>query len=58
MAVRLHLAVILSADEALHDLSNFAFVVLHLLSTGGRYLSAAAELLHLIGSLEELHTEV
>ena len=58
IAVRVHLAVILSADEALRDLGTLAFVTLHLFSVGGRHLSAIAELLHLIERLEELHTEV
>ena len=58
MAARVLLDVILSTYKALRDLGTFAFVVLHLSSTGGRHSSAVAELLRLIGRLEELHTEV
>ena len=58
MAARVRLAVIPSADKALRDLGTFDFVASHLLSAGGHHSSAVAELLHLIGRLEELHTEV
>ena len=58
MAVRIRLAVIPSADEALRDLGTFAFVASHLFSAGGHHLSAVAEILRLIERLEELHTEV
>ena len=58
MAVRVRLAVILSADEALCDLGTFAFVVLHLSSAGGSHLSAVANLLQLIERLEDLQTDV
>ena len=58
MAEMVRLAVILSADDALRDLSTFAFVALHLFSTGGCHLSAVAKILCLIERLEELHTEV
>ena len=57
-AVRVRLACILSADEALHDLGTFAFVASHVFSTVGRHESAFTELLCLIERLEELHTEV
>ena len=48
----------LFADEALCDLGTFAFVASNLFSTGGRHLSAVAELLRLIKSLEYLNTRV
>ena len=47
-----------STEEALCDPRIFAFVTLHLFSTGGWHLSAVAELLCLIERLEELYTEV
>ena len=56
MAVRVHLAAILSAEEVFCDLGTFSFVVLHLFSVGGRHLSTIAELPRLIERLEELHT--
>ena len=58
MAARVRLAVIPSADKALHDLGTFAFVALHLFSAGRRHLSAVVELLRLIEKLEDLHTDV
>ena len=58
MAARVRLAIILSVDKALRDLGTFAFVVSHLFSAGGRHLSAVAELLRIIESLEEIHTDV
>ena len=58
MPVRVRLTIILSADEELCEPGTFAFVMLHLLSKGGRHLSAVNKLLHLIERLEELHTEV
>ena len=56
MAMSVLLAVILSVDEALHNLGAFFCVTLHLFSAGGRHLSAVAELLPLIKRLKELHT--
>ena len=47
MSARVRLAIIPSADEALCNLSTFAFVASHLFYTGGHHLSAIAELLHL-----------
>ena len=58
MAVRVRLAVIPSADEALHDLGTIPFFALHLFSAGGRHSSTVTELFRLIERLEELHTEV
>ena len=58
IATRVHLAAILSADEVLHNLGMFAFVISHLFSAGVRHSSAIVELLHLIESLEELHTKL
>ena len=57
--LRVRLAVIPSADEALHDLGTLAFVASHLFSTGGgRHSPAVAKIIHLIERLEELQTEV
>ena len=58
MASRVCLAVIRSADKALHYLGTFAFVVLRLFFTGRRHFSAVVELLRLVERLEEIHTEV
>ena len=58
MAKRVRLSVIPSAEESLRNLGTFAFVVSHLLSTGGLHLSDFAEILRLILSLEGLHTHV
>ena len=58
MAARVHLAVILSVDEALHNLVTFAFAASHLFSAGRRHPYAVTELLCLIGRLEELHIEL
>ena len=55
---RVRLAVILSGDEAIHNLGTLAFVVSQLFSAGRRHSSAFADLTHLIERLEELHTEV
>ena len=57
-AVRVRLAAILSADELLNNLGTFEFVALHLFSVRGSHLSAIADILRLVNSLEELHTEV
>ena len=57
-AAQVRLAAILSADEALRELGIFAFVALHLFSTGGRYSSAVAEILRIITRLEEIHTKL
>ena len=58
MAVRFHLILIPSVDEALCDLGMFDFVTLHLLSVGGRHSSAVEEILFLIERLEDIHTKV
>ena len=58
MAVKVRLAVIPSANEALRDLGTVAFVALHLLSAGRHHSSAAAVLLRLIERLEDLHNKV
>ena len=58
MAARVCLAVIPSADKALHNLSTFSFVASHLFSVGRCHLSAVTKLLRLIERLEELHTKV
>ena len=58
MAVRVRLAVIPSADEALHDLGTFPFVASYLFFAGGRHSSTVTELFRLIERLEELHIEV
>ena len=57
-STRIRLAAILSADEALRDLGTYASVILHLFSAGGRNSSAVAVLLHIITSMEGLHTKV
>ena len=57
-SARVCLADILSVDEALCNLGKFAFVALHLFSTGRRHLSDVTELLCLIERLEELHIKV
>ena len=46
------------ADEVIRHLGKFAFVALHLLSSGGRHTETVAELLCFIKRLEELHTKV
>ena len=56
-AVRVRLAAIPPAEEALRDLGTFAFDASHLLSMRGRHLSDVAELLQLIERLEEIHTK-
>ena len=56
-ATKVRLATIPSVDEALWDLGTFAFVASNLFSVGGRHLSAAAELIRLVESLEEIHTK-
>ena len=58
MAVRVRLAAIMSADEALREIYTFDFVASHLFSKGGSQLSAVSEIPCLIYRLEELHTEV
>ena len=58
MATRVRISVIPSVEESLCNLGTFAFVALHLLSTGGNHLPTVAELLRLIESLEGLHTHV
>ena len=58
MAIGVHLAVILSRDEAISDLVTFSFVAVRLLLVGRLHSSVVAELLCLIERLEELHTEV
>ena len=47
-AAQVHLASILSADEALRELGTFVFVTSHLLSTSRRHLSDVTELIYLI----------
>ena len=58
MSARVHLNVIPSTDEALHNLGTLPFAALQLFSVGGRHSSAVAKLLRLIERLEELHTKV
>ena len=58
MAVRAHLAVILSADESLCILGTFALVALNIFSACRRHLSTVSDILRLIERLEELHTKV
>ena len=58
MSVRVRLAVILSADEALRDIGTYAFVALHLFSAGESHSSTISELLCLIERMEDLHTVV
>ena len=58
MASRVRLSVILSTDEALNNLGTFAFVASHLLSAFGCHSSDLVDLLRLVESLEEIHTEV
>ena len=57
-AAQFILVVITSADEALHNLGNFAFVKAHLLSMGGRHTEEFADILSLIERLEEIQTKV
>ena len=57
-SARIRLTAILSTDETLRNLGTSAFVTSHLLSEGRSHLSAAVELLRLIGRMEELHTKV
>ena len=54
MAARIRLAVIPSADEALHDLGTFALIASHLFSTGVRHSSAVVELLQPLNEAEDL----
>ena len=58
MAVRVHLAIILSADDGLRVLGTFAFVASHLLSVGRHQSSSVAELLRLIDRLEKIYTKL
>ena len=58
MAIGVHLAVILSRDEAISDLVTFSFVAVRLLLVGRLHSSVVAELLCLIERLEETHTKV
>ena len=58
MAMKVRLSVILSADEAFHNLIMFAFVALHLFSSGTRHLSDITNILQLIERLDEIHTKV
>ena len=58
MAVRVLLAIILSAYKALFGLGTFAFVTSHLFYVGRRRSSDVAKLLRLIERLEKLQTEV
>ena len=58
LAARVRLAAILSADEGLRGLGTFAFIASHLLSAGGRRLSAVVEIICLIERLEEIRSEV
>ena len=58
MAARFQLAAILSTDNALRSLGKFDFVASQILSAGRRHLSAVADLLLIIETMEELHTEV
>ena len=55
---RVHLAAIMSADEALLDLGIFYFIVSHLLSVGGRHATEVVDLLHIIERLEDIQNEV
>ena len=48
MDTRVRLYFIPSADKAICNLGNFAFVASHLFSEGGRHSSAVVELLCLI----------
>ena len=57
-AAQFILVVSTSADEALHNLGNFAFVKAHLLSMGGRHTEEFADILSLIERLEEIQTKV
>ena len=57
-SARVRLDAIPSADKALQDLGQFAFVALHFFSAGGWQSSSVVEILRLIKRLEELHTEV
>ena len=56
MAARVRLAVIPSADKALRNLGMFAFFASHFFSARGRHISAVADVLRLIDTLEDLHT--
>ena len=56
--MRVHLAIIPSADKALHDLGTFAFAALHLFSMSRRHLSAVAKLLRRIDRMEEIYSGV
>ena len=57
-ALRVLLDAIPSVEEALRDLGTFAFVALHIFFAGGWHSLAVVDILCLIESLEELHTEV
>ena len=58
MDARVRLAVIPSKDLALRNLGTLPFVASHIFFVGGRHSSSIAEILRLIKSLEEIHTEV
>ena len=55
--MRVRLAAIPSAEEAVRNLETFAFVASHLFSTVRQHSSAVVELLRLIERLKELHTK-
>ena len=57
-SARVCLACIPSADEAMRNLGNFAFVASHLFSAARQHPSAVAKLIHIGKRLEELHTKV
>ena len=57
-AAGVRLMVIMSVYEALHDLGAFAFVVLQLFSSGGRYMAAVMDILSLFERLEDIHNKV
>ena len=56
--MRVHLAIIPSADEALCDLGTFAFAASHLFYTDRKHSPAAVGLLFLIERLNEIYTKV
>ena len=47
-----------TVDEALHNLSTFYFVAVHLFYAGGIHATAISEILRFIERIEELYTEV
>ena len=47
-SVRVRQSAILSVDEGLRDLGNFAFVLSHLLSASGLHTAAITEIPHII----------